>query len=134
MLPRQPSYRRADVVAGVRCHLNRNTVFIECDEFHLGNRERKLELIKIDAYNLMIWYLHGRISYSSLQEKIEELGTKGQLSEVEIKEFIDKRISYESYQVIIIIKDRLQRQKVKERLINYRDKQNAGRIAKKDKH
>ncbi|MEO1513951.1 MAG: hypothetical protein AAFV95_03025 [Bacteroidota bacterium] len=93
-------------------------MFTKSKEFKIANRERKIELIKIDSYKLMLTYLRGAIDDAGIQKKMEELSNFGLLSRSEIISFLKERIVYEAYQCSMG-KEEEERSQIKNRMFRF---------------
>ncbi len=59
--------------------------------------KRKIELIEIDAFRLMQYYLTERVSFEELESYIRLLGKLELKSEKEIFDYIKSKATYEAY-------------------------------------
>jgi len=71
-------------------------MFSQDQEFKKADQERKIELIEIDAYNLMIKYLMEEMEFMHFHNQIEELSKLGFHSKTELIVFLKSRMSYEA--------------------------------------
>lgn len=71
------------------------------EEFKSASLERREDLIKIDALNLLIGYLSGTMSYDEMHREIGTLAKFGVIDEQDLIEFLNNKILYEGYQVSI---------------------------------
>jgi len=95
-------------------------VYTKDKEFQLANKERKIELIQIDAYNLLIKYLRGDINYSEIQNKIIELAKFGYLDKTQLTDFLKDKIIYEEYQCSIGKKEG-EKNQIRKRFIKFKE-------------
>ena len=70
-------------------------------EFTTANRERKIELIEIDTYQLLILYLNAQIHLDELKSNIIKLSKHGLQQAEELIQFLKERVFYEAYQSLI---------------------------------
>ena len=65
--------------------------------FKQESEKRKIELIEIDAFRLMQYYLTERVSFEELESYIRLLGKLELKSEKEIFDYIKSKATYEAY-------------------------------------
>jgi len=73
-------------------------MFTKSKEFQTASRERKIQLIEIDAYNALINYLSGKINLDEIQKIINELSSHELVPKTQLEQFVKDKIGYETYQ------------------------------------
>ncbi|MEM6321989.1 MAG: hypothetical protein AAF960_30295, partial [Bacteroidota bacterium] len=65
--------------------------------FDQASKKRKIELIEIDAFNLLIRYVVGSISYKEIKMYLRFLGNFGLRTDKELLAYIQLKATHEAY-------------------------------------
>jgi len=63
--------------------------------------DEKSEILKIDSFKLMQFYISGRISFEEFKNSLKQLSQFKLLTEKELFEYIKPKATYEAYQYAI---------------------------------